>query len=287
MAVVTDGGGVSLELTGIVKRFGDLTAVSGFDISFAPGQVHALLGENGAGKSTLMNVAAGFLTPDVGEIVVGGQQVLFGSPKDAIDAGIGMVHQHFSLVEQFTVAQNLAIGARDIGKLISSKELNTRAADIGEKYGLGVNPSKVVGSLSVGEKQRVEILRTLSRGAKVLILDEPTAVLTPEESEQLCLNLRAMAEAGATIIFISHKLNEVLSVADHVSVMRGEYLLTPSSEAGAILNHWPKVCSKILVRLLKNPDLLLLHHPSAKKFWPCAVFERVMIAGRSHSKAFR
>lgn len=99
MAVVTDGGGVSLELTGIVKRFGDLTAVSGFDISFAPGQVHALLGENGAGKSTLMNVAAGFLTPDVGEIVVGGQQVLFGSPKDAIDAGIGMVHQHFSLVE--------------------------------------------------------------------------------------------------------------------------------------------------------------------------------------------
>lgn len=225
MAVVTDGGGVSLELTGIVKRFGDLTAVSGFDISFAPGQVHALLGENGAGKSTLMNVAAGFLTPDVGEIVVGGQQVLFGSPKDAIDAGIGMVHQHFSLVEQFTVAQNLAIGARDIGKLISSKELNTRAADIGEKYGLGVNPSKVVGSLSVGEKQRVEILRTLSRGAKVLILDEPTAVLTPEESEQLCLNLRAMAEAGATIIFISHKLNEVLSVADHVSVMRGGVLV--------------------------------------------------------------
>ncbi|PHX61191.1 MAG: heme ABC transporter ATP-binding protein [Actinobacteria bacterium] len=225
MTVVTDGAGVSLELNGIVKRFGDLTAVSSFDISFAPGQVHALLGENGAGKSTLMNVAAGFLTPDVGEIAVGGQQVRFGSPKDAIDAGIGMVHQHFSLVEQFTVAQNLAIGARDIGRLTSTKELNTRALEIGERYGLKVSPSKVVGSLSVGEKQRVEILRTLSRGARVLILDEPTAVLTPEESEQLCVNLRSMAGAGATIIFISHKLNEVLSVADHVSVMRGGALV--------------------------------------------------------------
>ncbi len=225
MTVITAGAGVQLELTGIVKRFGDLTAVSSFDIAFTPGQVHALLGENGAGKSTLMNVAAGFLTPDVGKIVVGGQQVRFGSPKDAIDAGIGMVHQHFSLVEQFTVAQNLAIGARDIGRLTSIKELNTRALEIGERYGLGVSPSKVVGSLSVGEKQRVEILRTLSRGAKVLILDEPTAVLIPEESEQLCKNLRAMAAAGATIIFISHKLNEVLSVADHVSVMRGGELV--------------------------------------------------------------
>ena len=225
MTVMTDRAGLALELSGIVKKFGDLTAVSGFEICFEPGQVHALLGENGAGKSTLMNVAAGFLTPDLGEIAIGGRPVHFGSPRDAIEAGVGMVHQHFRLVEQFTVAQNLAIGAKDVGTLTSTKALNERAAEIGATYGLGVDPSKVVGSLSVGEKQRVEILRTLSRGAQVLILDEPTAVLTPDESDQLCLNLRAMASAGATVVFISHKLNEVLAVADRVSVMRGGLLV--------------------------------------------------------------
>ncbi len=225
MTVLTEGTGVALELDGIVKRFGDLTAVDGFKIAFVPGQVHALLGENGAGKSTLMNVAAGFLTPDVGEISIGGQQFRFRSPGDAIDAGVGMIHQHFKLVEPFTVAQNLAIGAKDVGRFTSTKELNNRAIEIVEKYGFGVDPSKIVASLSVGEKQRVEILRTLSRGAKVLILDEPTAVLTPEESDQLCLNLRSMAAAGATIVFISHKLNEVLAVADQVSVMRAGALV--------------------------------------------------------------
>ncbi|MEI7778165.1 MAG: ABC transporter ATP-binding protein [Actinomycetes bacterium] len=212
--------GLTLALNDIEKRFGDVLAVNRLKITFAPGEVHALLGENGAGKSTLMNIAAGFLTPDSGEVVVGGKAMRFGAPKDAIAAGIGMVHQHFRLVEQFTVGENLAIGAHDVRAMASASALNARASAIGERYGMPVDPKKIVGTLSVGERQRVEILRTLSRGAQVLILDEPTAVLTPEESDQLCANLRSMAADGATIIFISHKLNEVLAVADRVSVMR-------------------------------------------------------------------
>lgn len=209
-----------LELRGIEKRFGSVTAVHRLSIEFAVGQVHALLGENGAGKSTLMNIAAGFLTPDAGRIIVDGRPLSFGAPRDAIAMGIGMVHQHFRLVDKFTVAENLAIGARDVGSLTSGRELRERAALIAEQYSLALEPDRVVGSLSVGERQRVEILRTLSRGARVLILDEPTAVLTPEESERLCERLRALAAGGVAVVFISHKLNEVLSVADSISVMR-------------------------------------------------------------------
>ena len=209
-----------LQLRGIEKRFGPVTAVHRLDLEFAAGKVHALLGENGAGKSTLMNIAAGFLTPDAGQIVVRGHTMSFGAPRDAIAVGIGMVHQHFRLVDKFTVAENLAVGARDIGALTNSRSLNDRAMEIAERYGLSVEPNRVIGSLSVGERQRVEILRTLSRGARVLILDEPTAVLTPEESDRLCVSLRALAADGAAVVFISHKLNEVLSVADTVSVMR-------------------------------------------------------------------
>ena len=231
-AISPVAGGRSLEMRAIEKRFGDLVAVHRLDITFEPGEVHALLGENGAGKSTLMNIAAGFLTPDEGEIILGGQRMRFAAPRDAIAAGIGMVHQHFRLVEQFTVAENLAMGAPDIGAVTSSRALNIRAMEIAERYGMPVKPARIVGRLSVGERQRVEILRTLSRGARVLILDEPTAVLTPEESDQLCENLRTMAAAGSTIIFISHKLNEVLAVADRISVMRrGKLFATkPRSE---------------------------------------------------------
>lgn len=216
-----------LQLRGLVKMFGDLVAVNRVDIDFVPGEVHALLGENGAGKSTLMNLAAGFLTPDAGEIRVDGEPLRFATPKDALAAGVGMVHQHFRLVERFTVAENLAIGDRGVPRLTSSRMLNRRAEEIAERYGMPIQSARPVGTLSVGEKQRVEILRTLSRGARVLILDEPTAVLTPDESEQLCGNLRAMAGEGAAIVFISHKLNEVLAVADRISVMRkGELFAT-------------------------------------------------------------
>lgn len=209
-----------LELRGIEKSFGPVTAVHRLDISFSSGQVHALLGENGAGKSTLMNIAAGFLTPDAGRILLEGQTVQFSAPRDAIAAGIGMIHQHFRLVDKFTVAENLAVGARDVGSSVSARSLRARAQEIAERYGLDIDPGRTVGSLSVGERQRVEILRTLSRGARLLILDEPTAVLTPEESDRLCERLRAFAAEGVTVVFISHKLNEVLSVADSISIMR-------------------------------------------------------------------
>jgi ABC-type uncharacterized transport system ATPase subunit len=217
----------AVALHGIEKSFGDVVAVHKLDIQFLPGEVHALLGENGAGKSTLMNIVAGFLTPDEGEIFVGGKPLQFGSPRVALAAGIGMVHQHFRLVERFSVAENLAIGAHDVSALSSARVLNDRAKMLSERYRIDIDPTRKIWALSEGEKQRVEILRTLSRGAKILILDEPTAVLTPEESERLCSNLRVMASEGSSVIFISHKLNEVLSVADRISVMRhGELLQT-------------------------------------------------------------
>jgi simple sugar transport system ATP-binding protein len=167
-----------------------------------------------------MNISAGFIAPDTGDILVRGRHVRFRTPKDALVAGIGMVHQHFRLVEQFTVAENLAIGASDIQNLTSSAALNQRATELEQRFGLSLDPTRIVAELSVGEKQRVEIVRTLARGARVLILDEPTAVLTPQESERLSETLRAMASAGTTIVLISHKLNEVLAVADRISVLR-------------------------------------------------------------------
>lgn len=224
MAIVNDHSD-ALTLRGIEKRFGDLVAVKRLSLSFRRGEVHALLGENGAGKSTLMNVAAGFLTPDEGEIEVGGQRLSFGSPRASLAAGIGMVHQHFRLVEKFTVAENLAIGADDVSSISTPRQLVERARMLAEKFDINVDPTSPIWALSEGEKQRVEILRTMSRGARVLILDEPTAVLTPDEASRLCANLRAMAAEGTTIIFISHKLNEVLSVADRISVMRHGSLL--------------------------------------------------------------
>ena len=215
----------ALTIRGIEKRFGDLVAVKELSLSFRAGEVHALLGENGAGKTTLMNVAAGFLTPDQGEIDVGGQPMSFGSPRVALAAGIGMVHQHFRLVEKFTVAENLAIGATDVSQVTSTHQLVERASKLAERFGVDIDATQPVWALSEGEKQRVEILRTLSRGAKVLILDEPTAVLSTEEAEHLCTNLRMMAAEGTTVVFISHKLPEVLSVADRISVMRHGALL--------------------------------------------------------------
>ncbi len=215
----------ALVLRGIEKHFGDLVAVRKLSLSFRRGEVHALLGENGAGKSTLMNIAAGFLTPDEGEIEVGGQRLSFGSPRASLAAGIGMVHQHFRLVEKFSVAENLAIGADDVSPISTPRQLVERAHSLAEKFDIAVDPTSPVWALSEGEKQRVEILRTMSRGARVLILDEPTAVLTPDEASRLCTNLRAMATEGTTVIFISHKLNEVLRGADRISVMRHGSLL--------------------------------------------------------------
>src|SRR5487761_997292 len=178
---------VELELKGITKRFGSLVANDHIDLTVAPGQVHALLGENGAGKSTLMNVLYGLLQPDEGEILLDGKPAKFRSPNDAIAAGIGMVHQHFMLVPVFTVADNVTLGIEEAGPagLLDRRKTRRDVADLSHRYGLDVDPDALVEDLPVGIQQRVEIVKALVRNAKVLILDEPTSVLTPAESEDL------------------------------------------------------------------------------------------------------
>jgi general nucleoside transport system ATP-binding protein len=193
------------------------------DFEAAAGEVHALLGENGAGKTTLSNILTGLYRPDDGEIRLWGDLVEFQSPRDALDAGVAMVHQHFRLVEPFTVAENVVLGDhRDVGRtfLLRPRVIERRVADLSQRYGLAVDPRARIWQLSLGEQQRVEILKALYKEARVLILDEPTAVLTPQEAQALFGTIRAMADDGRTVIFISHKLHEVKAVADRVTILR-------------------------------------------------------------------
>jgi ABC-type uncharacterized transport system ATPase subunit len=223
-------------MRGITKRFPGVLANDRVDFEAAVGEVHALLGENGAGKTTLSNILTGLYRPDEGEIELYGEAVHFHSPRDALDAGVGMVHQHFRLVEPFTVAENVVLGDhRAEGKSfrLHPRRIERRVEELGKQYGLAVDPRARVWQLSVGEQQRVEILKALYREARILILDEPTAVLTPQEAETLFETLRAMAAEGRTVIFISHKLHEVKAVADRVTVLRaGRVVATvPAAEA--------------------------------------------------------
>ena len=211
-------------MVGITKRFPGVVANDDVSFEAAEGEVHALLGENGAGKTTLSNILTGLYRQDEGEIELYGEQVRFHSPRDALDAGICMVHQHFRLVEPFSVAENVVLGdhrgeARRF--VVHSSAIEKRVEELSSRYGLAVNPKARVWQLSVGEQQRVEILKALYREARILIMDEPTAVLTPQEAEALFGTLRAMAGEGKTVIFISHKLREVKAVADRVTVLRG------------------------------------------------------------------
>src|SRR5215207_868273 len=221
----TSGMQAAVALRGITKRFPAVVANDGVDFDAAEGEVHALLGENGAGKSTLSNILTGLYRPDEGEIALDGRVVHFGSPRDALDAGIFMVHQHFRLVEPFTVAENVILGEHGDGAragrlLVSPRAVERRVRDLGERYGIAVQPRARIWQLSLGEQQRVEILKALYREARILILDEPTAVLTPQEAESLFATLRTMAGEARTVIFISHKLHEVMAVADRVTVLR-------------------------------------------------------------------
>jgi general nucleoside transport system ATP-binding protein len=213
---------VELELKGITKRFGSLVANDHIDLSVAPGQVHALLGENGAGKTTLMNVLYGLLQPDEGEILLDGKPVRFHSPKDAIAAGIGMVHQHFMLVPVFTVAENVTLGIEETrpSGLLDRRKMRKDVRELSQRYGLEVDPNALVEDLPVGIQQRVEIIKALVREATVLILDEPTSVLTPAETEELFRIIRQLKEGGRSIVFISHKLKEVQAIADTITVLR-------------------------------------------------------------------
>ena len=209
-------------MRGITKRFGALTAVDGADFDLHSGEIHALLGENGAGKTTLMNLLYGLERPDEGTIEIDGEPVHLRSAHDAIEAGIGMVHQHFQLVPRLSVAENVILGASE-GRRVRLPDLAEVASaveDLGERYGLPVSAASLVGDLSVGEQQRVEILRALYRGARILILDEPTATLSPVEIDHLIAQLQAMAAAGTAIVMITHHLDEVMTAADRITVLR-------------------------------------------------------------------
>ena len=215
---MTDGA-PALELRGISKRFGDLVANDGIDFDVRRGEVHALLGENGAGKTTVMRIAYGLTQADAGEILVDGQPRGIRSPRDAIEAGIGMVTQHFALVRPMTVAENLALG-RSRSLRLDLAEARRRASDASDRFGIRVDPAARVEQLSVGQQQRVEILKALSRDCRILILDEPTAVLVPDEVNALFATLRSLVADGLSVVFISHKLAEVRSISDRVSVLR-------------------------------------------------------------------
>ncbi|MCG5220738.1 ABC transporter ATP-binding protein [Streptosporangium sp. KLBMP 9127] len=211
----------AVELEGITKRFPGVVANHDIRLTVEPGTVHAIVGENGAGKSTLMKILYGMQKPDEGEIRVNGEQVVLANPADAIKRGIGMVHQHFMLADNFTVLENIVLGAEPTraGRL-DTASARTRIRDLGDSHGLRVDPDRLVENLGVGDRQRVEILKVLYRGARVLILDEPTAVLVPQEVEELFANLRELTAQGFTVIFISHKLDEVLGIADAITVIR-------------------------------------------------------------------
>ncbi|MCS7132128.1 MAG: ABC transporter ATP-binding protein [Aigarchaeota archaeon] len=207
-------------LRGIVKRFPGVVANDHVDFTLRRGEVHALLGENGAGKTTLMNILYGLYKPDEGGIYIKGKRVKLKSPRDAIELGIGMVHQNFRLIEGHTVLENIVLGARDLEFVIDSKRRGEEIRRIAENYGWKIDPEMKIWQLSAGEKQQVELLKILYRGADILILDEPTSVLTPQETRELFRALRRMASEGKGIIFITHKLNEVFEVSDRVTVMR-------------------------------------------------------------------
>ena len=267
-----------IELRNITKRFGAVLANDRVNIKVAPGTIHAIVGENGAGKSTAMRIAYGFYTADSGEILINGEVRDIRTPHDAIAVGIGMVHQHFMLVEPMTVAENIVLGAEPGSA--ASLDLRKAAAEIrkvSDEFKLAVDPNATIESLSVGQQQRVELLKALYRHAKLLILDEPTAVLTPQEVEEFFAILRGMREQGKTIVIITHKLSEVLAISDNVTVMRDGKVVgdVKTSETNAAE----------LARMMVGREVLLrVEKPDAKPAGAVLALQGLSIVGRDGAK---
>ncbi|WP_031515767.1 ABC transporter ATP-binding protein [Desulfofalx alkaliphila] len=237
-----------IEMVNITKKFPGVLANDRVNFTVKEGEIHALLGENGSGKSTLMSILSGFYRPDEGEIFISGQRQVFKNPRDAIAAGIGMVHQHFKQVDIFTVAENVVLGSKELGLILRTKDVEKRLTQLSESYGLGVDPTAKIWQLSVGERQRVEIAKMLYRGSKILVLDEPTAVLTPQEVQELFTSLRQMAARGHGVVIITHKMHEVMDIADRVTVLRrGKSVATLSRS---------EVTAKELARLMVGHDFI-------------------------------
>ncbi|MEH2304461.1 ABC transporter ATP-binding protein [Nostoc sp.] len=245
-----------LRLQNITKRFGSFIANENINLSIASGSIHAILGENGAGKSTLMNIISGLYQPDAGEIYLQEQPIKITSPNEAIKLGIGMIYQHFMLVPKLTVTENIILGMEKTWRL-NLEDKQQKIAALSQAYGLEIDPTAKVENLSVGAQQRVEILKVLYRRAKLLILDEPTAVLTPPEVESLIAILRKLAAAGNTIIFISHKLEEVMNLCDSVTVLRqGKVVGTTSTEAATLQQLATLMVGReVALQLNKSPTL--------------------------------
>jgi ABC-type uncharacterized transport system ATPase subunit len=253
-----------LELEGITKQFPGVLANDRIDLDLQKGEVHALLGENGAGKSTLVNILYGLYHPDEGEIRVNGEPIRITSPRDAIDRGIGMVHQHFMLIPVMTVAENIVLATEPrTGPFIDMEGAKQRVRDLSQRYGLAVDPDAKIEAITVAQQQRVEILKALYRGARILILDEPTAVLTPQEALELFEIVRSLTEQGESVIFITHKLNEVLEIADRITVLRRGQRVDTVPREGATEEALARmmVGREVLLRVEKKPaepgDVLL------------------------------
>ena len=245
----------AVEMSGITKRFGDVLANDHISLAIPDRSIHAIIGENGAGKSTAMNILYGFYAADEGEILIDGEPREISGPGDAIKLGLGMVHQHFMLVEPLTVTENIVLGAEPTkGLSIDYRKARARVREISEQYGLKIEPDARIADLSVGQQQRVEILKTLYRGARILILDEPTAVLTPQEVSEMFAILRGLREQGKTIVIITHKLAEVLALSDNITVMRDGKVVgnLPTSEATAEGLARLMVGREVLLRVKKD-----------------------------------
>jgi general nucleoside transport system ATP-binding protein len=244
-------------MRGITKRFPGVVANDHVDFDLLPGEVHALLGENGAGKSTLMNILYGLYKPDEGEILINGEHVVMHSPKDAIERGIGMVHQHFMLIPVMTVAENVVLAEepREAGVLLDYREAERRVRELAERFKFGIDPHARVQDISVAQQQRVEILKALYRRAEILILDEPTAVLTPQEALELFQILRGLIADGLSVIFISHKLDEVLEISDRITVLRRGKTVATIPREGATEQELARlmVGREVLLRVDKQP----------------------------------